>query len=350
MKGQVREKPPKTTRSARTLALASFVVAALREQKALQGERRIGRGMGHATHADYPDTFGSRFFELVRRKKLAKVRLHDLRHSFASLSLIAGADLKLISAALGHSSIGITANVYMHVTQSLEGAHASGLDSLLGDTVAGALAVGSGPQRAHVTTLRTKKARKYGPELVAPADSNHYSGVPAQCTRPFLRHATERQPSLAQSPSIRTHTAGSRPKPLSTARAHRPSSFYSSVLRVQQSRIQRSLTVGSAGNPRCAGANMVAEILAADPHADVRIRTYWRILLWTALRTGHSIGPTLDDLLAETSLPRDRLGAPGRGAAALDVSSSSMSGQDTTSRTPKVVVPRIDALPRESHP
>jgi integrase len=46
VKGRVREKPPKTARSARTLALAPFVVAALREQKALQAEVRINRGLG----------------------------------------------------------------------------------------------------------------------------------------------------------------------------------------------------------------------------------------------------------------------------------------------------------------
>ena len=182
VKGQVREKPPKTTHSARTLSLAPFVVAALREQKALQGERRIGRGMGHATADDYvfdrydrpgearnPDTFGSRFYELVRRKKLAKVRLHDLRHSFATLSLVAGADLKLIQSALGHTSISITANLYTHVMQSLKDAHASRIDSLLGETVTGALTAGSGPQRAHKRSLAMKKARKYRPDLVAPA-------------------------------------------------------------------------------------------------------------------------------------------------------------------------------------
>jgi len=157
-------------------------VAALREQKALQGERRIGRGMGHATDDDYvfdrydrpgevrnPDTFGSRFFELVRSKKLTKVRLHDLRHSFASLSWVAGADLKLISAALGHSSIGITANVYMHVVESLEEAHASRLDSLLGDTIAGALAAGPGPQRAHNRSLAMIKADGIKRFEIAPA-------------------------------------------------------------------------------------------------------------------------------------------------------------------------------------
>jgi integrase len=91
-----------------TLALAPFVAAALREQKALQGEERIKRGIGRATEDDYvfdrsdtpgeprnPDTFGSRFYELIRGKKLPRIRLHDLRHSFASLSLVAGADLKL---------------------------------------------------------------------------------------------------------------------------------------------------------------------------------------------------------------------------------------------------------------
>ncbi|HEX3456966.1 MAG TPA: tyrosine-type recombinase/integrase [Candidatus Baltobacteraceae bacterium] len=157
VKGQVREKPPKTARSARTLALAPFVVAALREQKALQGEVRMNRGMGRATKDDYvfdrsdrpgelrnPDTFGSRFYELIRRKKLPKIRLHDLRHSFASLSLVAGADLKLISSSLGHSTIAITANTYLHLAQSLQEKHAAQLDSLVGGAVAEALAAGPG--------------------------------------------------------------------------------------------------------------------------------------------------------------------------------------------------------------
>jgi hypothetical protein len=59
--------------------------------------------------------------------------------------LVAGADLKLISAALGHSNIGIAANVYMHVAQSLQEAHASRLDSLLSDTVAGCACRRLGP-------------------------------------------------------------------------------------------------------------------------------------------------------------------------------------------------------------
>ena len=182
VKGQVREKPPKTARSARTLSLPPFVVAALREQKAQQREIRIRRGMGRASNDDYvfdrsdrpgearnPDTFGSRFHELVHRKKLPRIRLHDLRHSFASLSLVAGADLKLISSALGHSTIAVTANTYLHIAQSLQEKHAAQLDSLLGSAVTEALAAGSGPQPAHKCTPIAKKARKIKTILVAPA-------------------------------------------------------------------------------------------------------------------------------------------------------------------------------------
>ena len=87
-------------------------MAALGEQRALQVKARINRGMGRATADDYvfdrsdrpgelrnPDTFGWRFYELIRRNKLPRIRRHDLRHSFASLSLVAGAELKLISSA-----------------------------------------------------------------------------------------------------------------------------------------------------------------------------------------------------------------------------------------------------------
>lgn len=85
MKGQAREKAPKTARSARTLVLAPFVVAALRSQKALQGKERLGLGIGRVSDGDYvfdrndrrgepwnPDTFGSRFYSLVRWKKRLK--------------------------------------------------------------------------------------------------------------------------------------------------------------------------------------------------------------------------------------------------------------------------------------
>jgi integrase len=66
-----------------------------------------------------PNTFGLTFARVVRDAKLPKVRLHDLRHSFASLLLAAGADLKTVSTALGHSTISVTADTYAHVSPSM---------------------------------------------------------------------------------------------------------------------------------------------------------------------------------------------------------------------------------------
>ena len=187
-----REKPPKTQRSARTLALAAFVIEALRRGKATQVERlnvmlrnelearrcqESGYVFDRADGSPWnPDSFSWAFAELVRRAKLVKIRLHDLRHSHATLALSAGTDLKTISAALGHSTISITANTYVHVIESMQRSHADRIDAMLGDTIANAIGgtsesarSESGPQRAHTLPREIRKARKYGPENLAPA-------------------------------------------------------------------------------------------------------------------------------------------------------------------------------------
>ena len=55
----------------------------------------------------------------MREAKLPKVRLHDLRHSSASLLLAGGADLKTVSTALGHSTIAVTADTYARVSAAM---------------------------------------------------------------------------------------------------------------------------------------------------------------------------------------------------------------------------------------
>ena len=62
---------------------------------------------------------------------LPRVRLHDLRHSYASLLLEAGIELKVISGALGHSSVAITADLYAHLTPVLAEDAAARLEALL---------------------------------------------------------------------------------------------------------------------------------------------------------------------------------------------------------------------------
>ena len=54
------------------------------------------------------------FKPLLAAAGVSKLRFHDLRHIHATLQKKAGVDLKDVSARLGHSQIGITANLYQH--------------------------------------------------------------------------------------------------------------------------------------------------------------------------------------------------------------------------------------------
>jgi len=55
-----------------------------------------------------------------------------LRHTYGSLLLQSGADLKAVSTALGHSSVAITADTYMHVVPAMLQSAADSLGALIG--------------------------------------------------------------------------------------------------------------------------------------------------------------------------------------------------------------------------
>ena len=54
------------------------------------------------------------------RAGLPRIRFHDLRHTFATLTLEAGVDVKTVSHMLGHTDAGFTMNTYMHVTDDMQ--------------------------------------------------------------------------------------------------------------------------------------------------------------------------------------------------------------------------------------
>ncbi len=69
---------------------------------------------------------------MQKRAGLPKIRFHDLRHSFATISLDQGQDIKTISHMLGHTDAGFTMNTYMHVTDTMQ----ENVASALGDFIA----------------------------------------------------------------------------------------------------------------------------------------------------------------------------------------------------------------------
>lgn len=115
-------KAPKTGRS-RTLSLDAHTVAVLR--------RRL-RGAVSDGHAEAPVFAGAdgaplrpqqvsdAWRALVRTLELPPIRLHDLRHTHATLLLAAGVPVKVVSERLGHTKVAMTLDVYAHVLPAMD--------------------------------------------------------------------------------------------------------------------------------------------------------------------------------------------------------------------------------------
>jgi integrase len=121
---------PKTARGRRSIALDPETVLVLRAQAARQlndqqrqGEKWRDTGLvftkedGEAWHPEV----ASRFFrQAVRRVALPTIRLHDLRHTHATLALRAGIHPKVVSERLGHATISITLDTYSHAIPAMQ--------------------------------------------------------------------------------------------------------------------------------------------------------------------------------------------------------------------------------------
>ncbi|MHB8201944.1 MAG: tyrosine-type recombinase/integrase [Acidithiobacillus sp.] len=149
--GKVVIKATKTKRSQRVDHLPAFVVAALQRYKSdqlsqltalyadeLEARRRqkdgyvFTRPTGEAWD---PNELSRQFSRLVRRRKLPPFRFHDLRHGYASLAFAAGVSLRGVSESLGHSAIGVTDAIYVHLRDEAKREKADRLDAYLGPAV-----------------------------------------------------------------------------------------------------------------------------------------------------------------------------------------------------------------------
>jgi integrase len=67
----------------------------------------------------HPERFSRTFADRSRQIGLPAIRLHDLRHTWATLALAAGVHPKVVQERLGHANISITLDIYSHVTEGL---------------------------------------------------------------------------------------------------------------------------------------------------------------------------------------------------------------------------------------
>ena len=121
---------PKTTKGRRSIALDPATVAALQAHRIRQLEERLQWGEGwHDSDLVFtrengttihPQRMTSWFEQRSRDAGLPKIRLHDLRHSYATAALAAGVPAKVVSERLGHASVMITLDTYSHILPSMQ--------------------------------------------------------------------------------------------------------------------------------------------------------------------------------------------------------------------------------------
>jgi integrase len=110
--------------------LDPVTVAALRAHRNRQRQERLAWGPAYNdtglvfTREDgtllNPDLISETFRGHVSRSGLPKIRLHDLRHTHATLALQAGVPVKVISERLGHADVAFTMNTYAHAIPAMQ--------------------------------------------------------------------------------------------------------------------------------------------------------------------------------------------------------------------------------------
>jgi integrase len=153
--GQLSFGEPKTRAGRRTIALDPFTVAALRRHRRERQEAHLLWGplwadSGLVLTTDQgdrrrPDSMTQAFNRRVRALNMPIIRLHDLRHTHATLGLGAGVHPKVMTERLGHSSTAFTMDTYSHVMPGMQANAAA----LIAQQLFGELTEGPDPARTH---------------------------------------------------------------------------------------------------------------------------------------------------------------------------------------------------------
>jgi integrase len=136
---------PKTAKGRRMIALSPSLALVLKGHKEKLAAERIMVG-AKLKETDLvfgtpegkpllPDSISNAWARIVKRAGLSHFRLHDARHTHASLLLKQGAHPKVVQERLGHATISTTLDLYSHVAPGLQEAAAAGFDEVLGHRI-----------------------------------------------------------------------------------------------------------------------------------------------------------------------------------------------------------------------
>ncbi|MBQ7338851.1 MAG: site-specific integrase, partial [Clostridia bacterium] len=125
---------PKTKSSIRTLILPSDMLDILAVHKKNATCEWVFPSPVKEGEPRNPTAVYHRFQLILERSHCKKVRFHDLRHTFATMALENGMDIKTLSAMIGHISSETTLNIYSHITDTMQQQAAVRIDREIGGT------------------------------------------------------------------------------------------------------------------------------------------------------------------------------------------------------------------------
>ena len=111
---------PKTGNSIREVSIPQDAVELLKQEHAKHPDNPWMFPSGRTGEMYHPDSVVNLHKKILKDAGLEHIRFHDLRHTFATLALQNGVDVKTVSSMLGHYDAGFTLRTYTHVTRQMQ--------------------------------------------------------------------------------------------------------------------------------------------------------------------------------------------------------------------------------------
>ena len=120
VKGGIEITRPKTETSIRKLAVSPEVIEVLKAEHDRHPDNPCLFPSPKTGTYYHPDSIANLHKKILKKAGLEHIRLHDLRHTFATLALQNGVDIKTVSGMLGHYDAGFTLRTYTHATAAAQ--------------------------------------------------------------------------------------------------------------------------------------------------------------------------------------------------------------------------------------